>query len=1072
MDGLSISPSRGLRATVSFLAVVAGYWAYALLAVPWIEPPARERTSHPTRTQSVRNTVRLRHAELLETLFQPDAWQRQRPKVIETDRAVLLLQDYRTLDNGRLELKPCTCLFLPEGKKAGGSPHQVIVLDAPEGAELQFDESLDLQRGEIGQLVGGRLVGEVTIRGNESRPGAGDQLYLSTRNVQMDDRRIWTPHEVEFRYGGNHGRGRDLIITLLADGAADDSQLPGIGGLKSIEVVHLERLHLESNADFFSGNDDSDSAASDTASAGESPKLGQMAAPPMDGPSHIEITCQGPFLFDFEEGLATFEEQVDVLRLHLDGPSDQLKCRLLEIHFGDDEADRAASKKSTAARSDRNGKPTFDTEVSKIVALGHPVVLQSPSLDAQARGERLEFDLLRQRFTLDGQRTVVLNHGQRRIEARSVRYEMPSQGRLGQAWAEGPGRFFATLEGEQPRTVTARWRKQLRLRPAGPHHVLSLHGKAQVGASEIGQLSAREIHLWLIENGQDNDGNRQSPTHANAREETGAMDGSPAILPDRLLAKGDVALNSVSLTGSTERFEVWFHHVSEHEIKPPAANRSRDEHSPPPIGPPRRQQTTGMGQYNVSGKLLRVLVAVDGKQMQLRDVSITGDARLVETQTREADAVPLRVTGEAVHVTGADSTQSKAVVIGKPAVVSGRGLTLRSGSVHFDRAANRAWVPAAGEMTLPLKGALLEEGPKNAPDDKLSRRPNSGGNSRAEDAPPTATITWQSGMQFDGRTIRVRGDVVTRTELQQIRAPALDVSLTRRVDFSNPPRRHLVDLQRISFLGQVWLENRSIDPNLEGSPTTSIDQMQVRDLSIDHQTGELTAQGPGWIKTVRRGGNMAARPPFSGTRAGPSDGEEDEGDRLTYLRVTFQQGMTGNVHQRHVELHEEVHAVYGRVDDWNDMINPDLVSALDEDIVLLDTDMLQVAESGQRTNDRSPIELKALGNVLVEGKTYTARAHRVSYTQAKDLLVVEGDGRSDAQLFRQRALGAEAARATARKIFYWPGSGRMHVDTFNSIDWAGPLGPPGGGGMLSPRAGEYLRQENERRAPLPSTPPR
>ena len=47
------------------------------------------------------------------------------------------------------------------------------------------------------------------------------------------------------------------------------------------------------------------------------------------------------------------------------------------------------------------------------------------------------------------------------------------------------------------------------------------------------------------------------------------------------------------------------------------------------------------------------------------------------------------------------------------------------------------------------------------------------------------------------------------------------------------------------------------------------------------------------------------------------------------------------------------------------------------------------------------MELTALDNVIAEGTNFTARSARLTYTQAKDLLILEGDGRSDAELFKQ-----------------------------------------------------------------------
>ncbi|MCA9267906.1 MAG: hypothetical protein KDA41_05520, partial [Planctomycetales bacterium] len=326
------------RATVSFAAVVAAYWTYALLAVPWIEPAAPERAQPAAGAADAGSTLpgAMRHARLLAELY-PDerAWQRQRPKIIETDQAVLLLQDYRTLEDGRMELRPCTLLFLPKAKPEDDPRHQrVVVLDAPEGAILQFDKSLDLRRAEFGKLVGGRLAGEVTIRSNESQPGADDRLFLATRNIDMDQQRIWTPHEVEFRYGQSHGRGRDLIISLLP---GPQSQLgssgPNIGGIQSLELVHLERLHLAADSPGLLSAAKSPSAAH--------PGADQGAADPRR-PTRVEVSCKGPMLFNLQDSVVTFEDQVDVLSLPPNGPSDQLNCRLLEIHFAGGPAALAA----------------------------------------------------------------------------------------------------------------------------------------------------------------------------------------------------------------------------------------------------------------------------------------------------------------------------------------------------------------------------------------------------------------------------------------------------------------------------------------------------------------------------------------------------------------------------------------------------------------------------------------------------------------------------------------------------------------------------------------------------------
>ena len=53
------------------------------------------------------------------------------------------------------------------------------------------------------------------------------------------------------------------------------------------------------------------------------------------------------------------------------------------------------------------------------------------------------------------------------------------------------------------------------------------------------------------------------------------------------------------------------------------------------------------------------------------------------------------------------------------------------------------------------------------------------------------------------------------------------------------------------------------------------------------------------------------------------------------------------------------------------------------------------------------------------GPTYKALGSRITYAQAKDVLILEGDGRSPAELFQQKQAGAAAKRFTAQKILYW-----------------------------------------------------
>jgi hypothetical protein len=90
------------------------------------------------------------------------------------------------------------------------------------------------------------------------------------------------------------------------------------------------------------------------------------------------------------------------------------------------------------------------------------------------------------------------------------------------------------------------------------------------------------------------------------------------------------------------------------------------------------------------------------------------------------------------------------------------------------------------------------------------------------------------------------------------------------------------------------------------------------------------------------------------------------------------------------------------------------------------------------------IELQASGNTIVEGKSFTARCARLAYTEAKDLLVLEGDGRSDAELTRRDPARGDG-RFAASKVYFWKTAGEVQVDGAKRLDLlnlGNPLGKP------------------------------
>ncbi len=1016
-----------LQRYVAALAIVMiAFSAYALLAVPRIEPSVKI-ISPPETPIDVTVQPMKEHRQKVEQLFPPGSWQLKNPKVLETEHGTLVFKDYKPLADGRMELKPLTLIVYAGSSDETKTLQRPLILDAPDGAVLQFDSATDPARADFGRLTGGLLTGEIRIYSPPTTPAANDALQITTRNVQLDERRIWTPHAVNFRYGPSYGSGRDLVVTLLpSEKTGKRGSAPAFEGIKTLELVHVEKFHFEMSADTVLPGQKSIKKPTENSAANK----------PLPAP--VEVTCQGPFLFDFEQHVASFEDTVDVIRLNPDGPSDQLTCQLLSIHF------RPKTKPGQPpVDAGEQSKTNLALELDRVVAVGHPVVLRAPSMGATARGQRLEYHFLTRRIVLADNDRVTLHDERFDVEARQIEYEMAASGELGRMWAAGPGSLrvrkmdvaakktvgrlrppivpLATRpDSNAPAMFVAAWQKELRLRPHQGQHVVSLIEGATVNVPTTGGFSADEIHLWLNEVPRSSTAAHRSST----KPQFGS--GKNEIQPDRMLALGHVKIHAEQLDGDTGRLEVWFRN------QPPAltpANTNVINNAPQSLLPTRPAANTGPKanpqKFKLGGDLVRIEISRQGEVTALEEVSVEGNVRL-EEQPLPVPAgevvAPLVITGDALQLQGGMEANAIVHILGQPAVVAARGTTMRGSNIHLHRSENLAWIEGPGEMLLPmardLNGAKIER-------------------------PTNVAVTWQTGLEFNGQLARFAGNVEARTDQQWARADGLDVTLVERLDFLQAKASAQPQVDAIEFDGHFALENRSFDKQRR---LASIEKMEAVSLRVEQQTGNMRATGPGWVSTVRTGGAsnpLAARLAPAAPPGGRTAADEPQ---FTYLFAEFQLQIEGNFHQRQVEFQRHVRAVYGPVTGWDKTLNIDRPELLDEGGVLMSCQRLTLREMPGSSRDSTTLEMEATGDTIVEGRGFTARAARIGYVDEKQLLVLEGDGRRDAELTRQTSIGGPQSSLTARKIMYWRFDNRVEVDDARSLEFNAQ-----GGGLSFPK---------------------
>lgn len=989
-----------LRCTVLALAiVVAFYFAYAVLVVPFIEPRVKPKSSQPL--SAPRNPVEPQ----FHSLFPPGAWELNRPKVVETDQGTLLFADYKPLADGQMELTKCTVIAyieqsVPEAEQpAPGEPgekgksvakrreRRPIIIRAPQGATLKFDQELNVLRGEFGRLIGGQLSGEVTIHSPASSPTSDDQLEIVTKQVQIDLQKIWTPHEVQFRYGPNSGRGRILTIQLASAGKSGTKRSGlGITGVRSLELVHVDELRLlVANQGLFGQQ--------------RAPRADSEVSPPNQEATPVHVRSRGPLQLDIDRQIISLRDHVELTRLHATGVKDLLTCQLLEIHFaGGENISSIPTKTSkavgkTAATETAPGKLT----ARRVVATGNPVapvMIRAGSVGVGAQAERIEFDCILQRVWLRDSQKVMFQDPERAVEARELHYTLGTGNRLGELWARGPGQAQGAF-GKEARRFQVAWQGEVRLRRIDNEPVLTFHSHVALVMPGLGQFSGDLVHLYLRE---------QLRAETKDRVET---------TPDRLHAVGNVRVDSESWHATLHEVKMWFQPgpngaPGSDPTLPADGNRT----APPSSFLQKGLLTGTTKQGTANGENVPPQSELDLRAKTLEAVVVLGTEPVVDllilregVELRELappEAMPLLLRGEHFELQDGASSHPRAALLGAPAELSARGMTARGPRFHMHPVDNYFEIVGAGSMLL--------------------SSPPSDGNP-GQPMPPT-TIDWAGQMQFDGQLARFERNVVVRGNhrAQQgdvtsyvATGDAIHAELTQRVNFQNPELKGPIDLAEAAFDGWGFLQVDMLDALGERK---LVEQMQVLGLRVNQQSGDIRGHGPGWLRGVHRGKEMAnAQPQAIPIAVSSSSG-------LSFLRIDFEREVVGNLHQQRLEFLNGTKTLYGPVPTWDDALDQEGTPP-SPDTIRITCERLSVFQGG--TSAAESIELEAVGNVFIQGELFRASGNRVSYARIKDQLILEGDGRNDARIEYFTKAGEKPTLVAADKLLYRPKTGHFEL---------------------------------------------
>ena len=479
-----------------------------------------------------------------------------------------------------------------------------------------------------------------------------------------------------------------------------------------------------------------------------------------------------------------------------------------------------------------------------------------------------------------------------------------------------------------------------------------------------------------------------------------------SLRPHRIEATQQVDFNSPKLTAQCEQLETTFRHTL--QKAKPAATQGASVRTVANTNRSGRKQTrthlTSDGGADESrfakterrsseridkkvqltgSKIELALTMVDQAIGSIDQIDVKGDARFRELPTANSTTEPLSVEGQAFRLNNPDAMNAFVQSIGEPTVISTGGFVIKAANVQLDREKNLVWSKGNGVATIPI--AQDFEG-------------------KPMDTPAEATVTWRDSMEFDGLLIQLHGGSVVDGPDFQMKAEHLQARLNRRVDFSATQRSQKSakpEVEEITAQRNV----RAVYETREFGRLVSSTYMRVPNVSLNPLSGDVSVNGVGQVMMTKRG--FSGGDNLTGDReqqvlSGQDESEAD--DRLTFLQVDFQDGVTGNIETRVLEFNRKVKAIYGPVYDWNQKINPN--EDPQEDDILLSCDKLMVAQGPKAADGSQAVDLRAIGNTFVEGKTFQAAGDQITYDQSKDLLILRGNRSRDGQIRYQDAKGA------------------------------------------------------------------
>ena len=1020
--------NRFILSIVSTVALAGVYVVFRLVTSPFLDVEREKRTF--TKVETNDNEPEFRQVAM--EWFPRDDWVSKSALHFRHGERYVYFGNYELIDS--LDQVP-TVNFRPVAMLWRGESSDVPIRLVARSAQLQHSKRFSLLNMDLGRITGGRLTGDVRIRGPR-----GLQINVPTLHVSEDSMKLWSSDPVDFAWEGHRGKASSGIDVYLQSDTGD--------GLTNVSNVSRVVLNGRVVCDFS--------------------VPGQRAS---DDELKLKISAAQGFEYNFNTMTGIFQgisahpdtqnstsdkpinlgEEVLVQRINADGTLDQLVCPELQLQFRND-----ISNASGVTKDNR-------LHLAHITAWGKQVAFSSPQRSLTVLANRLQYsvderliDITNKNFEHTGRQYFVdVRQQGARLKVPHIRIihndedsiqrvECLGTGILSTTQSSGRQEPAAAAKQKTRSAFTASWRQSMTLQLGndGTTRIVTLKEGASVTQPEAGlKLSARTIAMKLSESGpvSSRDKRRTHPSGIVRSVSKPTSDSElslGSLTPEILTATENVVLTSPNNNGRlreklTIRFENMMTGTSQNGPQSGVVRSVVQRNPAEPLHAPETNSLNSGSRVSFISDTLDAIVRInrgsDHREVEFHNLWLKGNVEVVRQAQKAEDG--FTATGNQLFAAKGLNDNREVQLFGDPARVTRLTETLEGPRIDLKELSRQAKVIGSGRIRFitdrGLDGQIL---PNATPID----------------------IFWSDHMEFQHRRAHFIGNIRVvmnngTTQRMEVTCSGLDVHFDRdvalgqrasdrnfiAVDSGNDGTPALGPIELIQCHSHVVVK---IDQITDGV-TSARHNAEFADLSVNLKTGDFNAMGRGFLSSVSpdRNGELQGSSRAIARANTPAQTHETA---FVFMKADFIGKVEGNLHRKEATLSHHVEAVVSPARRVDEKINFDSIATahLPERAGILSAEQLTISAVPLADSASDSFAIVAKENARLESQTISGTADIITYDHSKEQFILRAEGRGAVVVNHRAGLNSKFNKLVGKRFEYYRRTNQLNAEEIRSLD--------------------------------------